>query len=153
MDDCGQGNRSRRDAHPPSGRRQPHWTAAVGPRDVSAPTAPSLTSFVPARRRRWIDLPSKYKLTDPSYQELTADKIPSAHPSPNVLVKVICGTAQGSEEEGAVSSPVRPLGGCWFFDVQFSAKGEQFYQEIPKGWNAFVSCPTASHSSPIIALT
>ena len=78
-------------------------------------------------------------MTDPSYQELKAEQIPSVHPTDNILVKVICGTAEGNAQEGKVSSPVRPLGGCWFFDVQFKAKGEQFWQEIPKGWNTFVS--------------
>jgi quercetin 2,3-dioxygenase len=92
----------------------------------------------PTGLQLWIDLPSAHKLTEASYQELKASEIPSAHPSPNVLVKVICGTAEGSEEEGEVKSPVRPLGGCWFFDVQFGAKGEKFWQAIPKGWNAFV---------------
>ncbi|ORY77266.1 RmlC-like cupin domain-containing protein [Leucosporidium creatinivorum] len=91
----------------------------------------------PTGLQLWIDLPSAHKLTEASYQELKASEIPSAHPSPDVLVKVICGTAQGNEQEGMVSSPVRPLGGCWFFDVKFAKAGERFWQEIPKGWNAF----------------
>lgn len=66
---------------------------------------------------RWIDLPKEHKLVKPSYQELTATEISSVHPSPNVLVKVICGKAEGNAGEGMVESPVRPLGGCWFFDV------------------------------------
>lgn len=38
----------------------------------------------------------------------------SAHPTPNVEVKVVCGESQGSEEEGLVKGNVRPLGGCWY---------------------------------------
>ncbi|KAM0790071.1 hypothetical protein ACM66B_005399 [Microbotryomycetes sp. NB124-2] len=91
----------------------------------------------PTGLQLWIDLPKEHKLTDPSYQELRADQIPSAHPSEDVLVKVICGTAEGNDKEGKVSSPVRPLGGCWFLDVQFSKRGSQFWQAIPQGWNAF----------------
>ncbi|GAA5879159.1 hypothetical protein JCM16303_001321 [Sporobolomyces ruberrimus] len=86
----------------------------------------------------WIDLPKEHKLVEPSYQELKASEIPSAHPTPNTLVKVICGESDGSTEEGIVSSPVRPLGGCWFSDWTIGKKGEKSFQRIPKGWNAFI---------------
>ncbi|GAA6062820.1 hypothetical protein JCM10212_001552 [Sporobolomyces blumeae] len=86
----------------------------------------------------WIDLPKQHKLVDPSYQELKASEIPSAHPTPHTLVKVICGEADGDAKEGVVSSPVRPLGGCWFADVTFEKKGEKVFQRVPKGWNAFI---------------
>lgn len=85
----------------------------------------------------WIDLPKQHKLVAPSYQELRADEVPSAHYSPDVLIKVICGEALGKGGE-VVASPVRPLGGCWFFDVTVSRKGEKVWQAIPKGWNAFI---------------
>lgn len=51
---------------------------------------------------------------------------------------MICGEALG-EGGKVVSSPVRPLGGCWFLDNIISKKGEKVWQAIPKGWNAFVS--------------
>ncbi|GAA5921026.1 hypothetical protein JCM1841_005064 [Sporobolomyces salmonicolor] len=86
----------------------------------------------------WIDLPKQHKLVDPSYQELKASEIPSAHPTPNVLIKVICGEADGSASEGVVSSPVRPLGGCWFADVIIGKKGDKVFHRVPKGWNAFI---------------
>jgi len=85
----------------------------------------------------WIDLPKQHKLVKPSYQELRADQIPSAQYSPEVLIKVVCGEALGADGE-VVSSPVRPLGGCWFFDVKISKEGESMWQAIPKGWNAFI---------------
>ncbi|GAA6015497.1 hypothetical protein JCM11491_004372 [Sporobolomyces phaffii] len=86
----------------------------------------------------WIDLPKQHKMVDPTYQELKSSEIPSAHPAPHTLVKVICGESDGSAEEGVVSSPVRPLGGCWFTDYHMSKKGEQVFQRIPTGWNAFI---------------
>ncbi|GAA5941806.1 pirin family protein [Sporobolomyces koalae] len=86
----------------------------------------------------WIDLPKQHKLVDPSYQELKASEIPSAHPTANTLVKVICGESDGSDQEGIVASPVRPLGGCWFSDWTISKPGEQSFQRIPQGWNAFI---------------
>lgn len=91
----------------------------------------------------WIDLPKEHKLVPPSYQELKAAEIPSANPTSSVQIKVICGEAQGSSEQGLVKSPVRPLGGCWFLDVVWDKKSDaegelEIFQEIPKGWNAFI---------------
>ncbi|KAM0751206.1 hypothetical protein T439DRAFT_313508 [Meredithblackwellia eburnea MCA 4105] len=86
----------------------------------------------------WIDLPKEHKMVDPSYQELSSEAIPSANPLPSVQIKVICGEADGNETQGVVSSPVRPLGGCWFADVVFSEAGSTVFHRIPKGWNAFI---------------
>lgn len=82
----------------------------------------------------WVDLPKKFKMVDPSYQELGPDQIPTAYPEgPEgpVRVKVISGKSHG------VESPVRPLGGCWFFHVIFSGKTTLF-QDIPPAWTAFI---------------
>lgn len=82
----------------------------------------------------WIDLPKKYKMVDPSYQELNPDEIPSAYPEGpdgGLQVKVISGKSHG------VESPVRPLGGCWFFHVIFKKDGTMF-QELPAGWTSFL---------------
>jgi len=81
----------------------------------------------------WVDLPKKFKMVDPSYQELGPHEIPTAYPEGEegpVKVKVISGKSHG------VESPVRPLGGCWFFHVIFSRKGTIF-QDIPTGWTSF----------------
>ncbi|GAA5850621.1 hypothetical protein JCM3766R1_004584 [Sporobolomyces carnicolor] len=107
----------------------------------------------------WIDLPEEHKLVKASYQELSSSQVPSAHPSPDTLVKVICGEADGSPDEGVVSSPVRPLGGCWFTDYTIKKKGDRVFQRIPEGWNAFIytlsgtllagpQSPTASNLVP-----
>lgn len=82
----------------------------------------------------WIDLPKQYKMVEPSYQELAPEQIPTAYPegpSGPVRVKVISGKSHG------VESPVRPLGGCWYFHVIFD-KQATIFQEIPSGWTAFM---------------
>ncbi|KAJ8292806.1 Mitochondrial distribution and morphology protein 34 [Rhodotorula toruloides] len=86
----------------------------------------------------WIDLPARYKNVEASYQDRKASEVASAHPTPNVEIKVVCGESQGSEEEGIVKGNVRPLGGCWFMDFIVSKKGERVFQQLPVGWNAFV---------------
>jgi quercetin 2,3-dioxygenase len=84
-------------------------------------------------------LPKEHRMTAPDYQEFEASQIPIAHPSPNVEIKVISGEAMGNESEGKVVSPVKNLGGCWYFDIKITKRGESVWQEIPQGWNAFVS--------------
>ncbi|KAI0721664.1 RmlC-like cupin domain-containing protein [Cerioporus squamosus] len=82
----------------------------------------------------WIDLPKQYKMVDPSYQELDPDKIPEAYPQGEdgpVKIRVISGKSHG------VESPVRPLGGCWYFHVIFKKPGTIF-QELPEGWTTFI---------------
>ncbi|KAF5365736.1 hypothetical protein D9758_003291 [Tetrapyrgos nigripes] len=82
----------------------------------------------------WLDLPKQYKMVDPSYQELGPDKIPSAYPEgPEgpVTIKVISGKSHG------VESPVRPLGGCWYFHVIFNKKSTVF-QDLPVAWTSFI---------------
>jgi len=82
----------------------------------------------------WIDLPKKFKMIEPSYQELGPKEIPSAWPSGKdgaIEVKVISGASHG------VESPVRPLGGCWYFHVIFRQKGTMF-QPIPANWTSFL---------------
>ncbi|KAF7793035.1 hypothetical protein EIP86_004140 [Pleurotus ostreatoroseus] len=83
----------------------------------------------------WVDLPKQYKMVEPSYQELGPKEIPTAYPEgPNgpVKIRVISGKSYGIE------SPVRPLGGCWYFHVIFDKKGSTIFQQIPEGWTAFI---------------
>ncbi|KAG8905817.1 hypothetical protein FRB99_008182 [Tulasnella sp. 403] len=88
----------------------------------------------PVGLQLWIDLPRQHKMTKPSYQELTKDKIPTAFPEgpdgPSEVV-VISGKSHG------VESPVRHLGGCWCLDIKLKKKGAKVFQDIPAGWNAF----------------
>lgn len=72
-------------------------------------------------------------MVDPSYQELDASGIPIAYPEgPDgpVRIRVISGKSFG------VESPVRPLGGCWYFHVIFDKKSKIFH-ELPAGWTSF----------------
>ncbi|EMD38504.1 hypothetical protein CERSUDRAFT_82776 [Gelatoporia subvermispora B] len=83
----------------------------------------------------WVDLPKQHKMVEPTYQELDPDQIPTAYPEGEngpVKVKVISGKSHG------VESPVRPLGGCWYFHVIFDKKGSAIFQDIPKGWTSFI---------------
>ncbi|KAG5646640.1 hypothetical protein DXG03_002630 [Asterophora parasitica] len=60
--------------------------------------------------------------------------IPTAYPDgPDgaVKVKVISGKSHG------VESPVRPLGGCWYFHYIFNGKTTVF-QDIPPSWTSFI---------------
>ncbi|EKM55411.1 uncharacterized protein PHACADRAFT_143719 [Phanerochaete carnosa HHB-10118-sp] len=83
----------------------------------------------------WVDLPAEHKMTDPTYQELDPEQIPTAYPEgPDgpTKVKVISGKSHG------VESPVRPLGGCWYFRVIFDKKGSSIFQDLPTGWTTFI---------------
>jgi len=97
---------------------------------VHAPGVPE-----PRGLQLWVDLPKQYKLVEPSYQELAPEGVPTAYPDgPDgpVSVRVISGKSHG------VESPVRPLGGCWFFHVRMAKAGSTFSQEIPAGWTSFI---------------
>jgi len=89
----------------------------------------------PRGMQLWIDLPKEYKMVEPSYQELGPNEIPVAYPQgPDgpVKVKVISGNSHG------VESPVRPLGGCWYFHIMFDKKNATIFQDIPVGWTSFI---------------
>lgn len=82
----------------------------------------------------WVDLPKQHKMVEPSYQELDPEQIPTGYPQgPDgpVKIKVISGRSNGIE------SPVRPLGGCWYFHIIFRDRASIF-QDIPSGWTAFI---------------
>ncbi|KAL4074479.1 RmlC-like cupin domain-containing protein [Scleroderma yunnanense] len=89
---------------------------------VHAPGVPE-----PRGLQLWVDLPKQFKMVEPSYQELGPEGIPTAYPTGpdgQVTVKVISGKSHG------VESPVRPLGGCWFFHVTMKKSGASMFQEI-----------------------
>src|SRR5271170_870463 len=78
-----------------------------------------------------VDLPEKYKLTDPRYQELRDADIPRARPDEKVEIKVISGDSFG------VKSPVQTLVGVWYLDVKIAAGGK-VSQPLPAGWTTFM---------------
>jgi hypothetical protein len=51
----------------------------------------------------WVNLPKSHKMMGPRYQEVKDRKVPTATPSPGVLVKVLCG------ELGGVKGPVQDI--------------------------------------------
>jgi hypothetical protein len=77
-----------------------------------------------------VDLPQNEKLCKPNYQELTAEQIPSAHPSEHTTIKVIVGAAQGSEAEGLIKSPIKPVGGVEYYDFKMTKSGESYWQPV-----------------------
>ncbi|KAF8959040.1 RmlC-like cupin domain-containing protein [Flammula alnicola] len=86
----------------------------------------------------WVDLPK----ADPTYQELAPEEIPTAYPQGidgPVKIKVISGKSHGIE------SPVRPLGGCWYFHVTFTKEGTMF-QELP--WKGAVKIGSDTTAIP-----
>lgn len=97
---------------------------------------PVVKPGLPAPRglQLWVDLPKQHKMVEPSYQELDKAGIPSAWPEGAggpIEIRIISGESHG------VSSPVRPLGGCWYFHVIVKEKGKTVFQPIPRGWTAF----------------
>jgi len=97
---------------------------------VHAPGVPE-----PRGLQLWIDLPKQFKMVEPSYQELGPASIPVAYPKGpegSISVRVISGKSHG------VESPVRPLGGCWYFHVTMKKSGDNVFQDIPTGWTSFI---------------
>ncbi|KAF8201424.1 RmlC-like cupin domain-containing protein [Pholiota molesta] len=88
----------------------------------------------PVGLQLWVDLPKEFKMVEPSYQELDPKGVPVAYPQGRdgpVEVRVISGKSHG------VESPVRPLGGCWYFHVIFK-KDATIFQDLPVGWTSFI---------------
>ncbi|KIK93158.1 hypothetical protein PAXRUDRAFT_12811 [Paxillus rubicundulus Ve08.2h10] len=97
---------------------------------VHAPGCPE-----PRGLQLWVDLPKEFKMVEPSYQELGPESIPVAYPNGpegSISVRVISGKSHG------VESPVRPLGGCWYFHVTMNKAGDSMFQDIPVGWASFI---------------
>ncbi|KAG8217476.1 RmlC-like cupin domain-containing protein [Butyriboletus roseoflavus] len=93
---------------------------------VHAPGVPEPRGF-----QLWVDLPKQ----EPSYQEFGPASIPVAYPNGtegSINIKVISGKSHG------VESPVRPLGGCWYFHVTMNKSGDNIFQDIPAGWTSFI---------------
>jgi len=89
---------------------------------------------IPKGLQLWVDLPKEHKMIAPSYQELSAKDIPTAYPEgeDGPAITIISGESHGA------TSPVRPIGGCWYFDIKFKKAGQSIFQSIPSGWTAFI---------------
>ena len=80
----------------------------------------------------WVNLPGAEKMKEPRYQDIDAREIPEIRTENGTLVRVIAGTALGTE--GAVRGvAVKPL----YLDISIPA-GEHFEQVITADHHAFV---------------
>ncbi|MFY9750833.1 MAG: pirin family protein [Methanoregula sp.] len=78
----------------------------------------------------WVNLPRKYKVMDPRYQEIKADAIPSVTLPGGASARVICGTIAG------VTGPVRDImADPEYFDVSLEP-GAQFSHPVKPGYRA-----------------
>ncbi len=79
----------------------------------------------------WVNLPAREKMTAPRYQEFAPDRIPVAHPSEGVTVKVIAG------EVGEVRGPIeQPATDPVYLDIELALNTRWEYA-LPEGHNAF----------------
>ncbi|BBM98805.1 quercetin 2,3-dioxygenase [Marchantia polymorpha subsp. ruderalis] len=110
----------------------------IGPGDLQWMTAGRgiVHSELPAKPgvqrglQLWVNLPGKYKMVEPKYQEIDHQNVAKVDEN-GVEVKVIAGESHG------IKSPVYTLTPIMFLD--FSLKpGAVAHQDIPQGWNAFI---------------
>ncbi|KAI6652091.1 Pirin-like isoform X2 [Oopsacas minuta] len=78
----------------------------------------------------WVNLPAKYKMCDPRYQELKSKDIPKVEKD-GVMVAVIAGKAMGIESKVYTTTPI------YYLDFKLQP-GASHFQEIGKTWNAFI---------------
>ncbi|TBR35905.1 MULTISPECIES: pirin family protein [Dyella] len=79
----------------------------------------------------WVNLPAKDKMTEPRYQDIGPERIPTAQPTDGVSVKVIAGDVFGvsGPVSGIVTAPV-------YLDISVEA-GAQVEVPLPEGHSAF----------------
>ncbi|XP_051125644.1 pirin-like protein [Andrographis paniculata] len=78
----------------------------------------------------WINLPSKYKMIEPRYQEMSSSDISEASDD-GVHVRVIAGESLG------VTSPIQTRTPTMYLDFTLEPSAK-LRQPIPASWNAFV---------------
>ncbi|CAG8715287.1 12048_t:CDS:2, partial [Racocetra persica] len=79
----------------------------------------------------WINLSAKNKMIEPSFQNLSDEKIPRANPEEEIEVKVIAGSSFGVKSNVFTRTPTMML------DFKLS-KGKKVEQEIPKDYQGFI---------------
>lgn len=77
----------------------------------------------------WINLPARYKMVEPRYQDIPPEKIPLVEKSDHT-VRVIAG------EYAGVRGPADTLIPVLYFDVTLNG-GAHFEQSVPADWNCF----------------
>ncbi|MCR9143541.1 MAG: pirin family protein [bacterium] len=77
----------------------------------------------------WINLPARHKMTEPRYQDIGPERIPTVEKDDH-SVQVIAGDYQGTSGPAETLIPVN------YFDVEL-AGGGHFEHAVPPGWNVF----------------
>ena len=79
----------------------------------------------------WVNLAAKDKMTDPRYQDIAPEKIPTAEPASGVKVRVVAGEAFGvrGPVDGIAIEPV-------YLDIALEP-GAQLTVPLPEGHSAF----------------
>lgn len=139
--DLAQSSHARRDADPRQGQKGPVWPTAVDRPPQGAQDGRAVVPGAQGGRDPLVRPPASHFIKSARTDDSGTGR---ANPIPSVNIKVICGEADGSESQGVVSSPVRPLGGCWFADVVFNEEGGTIFHRVPTGWNSFVRPPLRS---------
>lgn len=80
----------------------------------------------------WVNLPAKHKMTEPRYQDIAGDRIPSVETASGARVRVVAGELEGvsGPVEGIATAPV-------YVDVEVPPSTEHV-MAIPPGHNGFV---------------
>lgn len=78
----------------------------------------------------WVNLPAKYKMCPPSYQELKSETIPCISKD-GVTVRVIAGESMGTQSTIYTRTPTM------YLDFKIEANCS-FKQVVPIGWTAFI---------------
>ncbi|KAG0162760.1 hypothetical protein DFQ28_000825, partial [Apophysomyces sp. BC1034] len=111
----------------------------IGPGDLQWMSAARgiVHAEIPAKEGRahglqlWVNLSSKDKLAEPTYQEFPKEKVVSVSPESGVDIKVIAGESYG------VKSPVMTRTPTMYIDFQLK-KGKSIEQVIPKDYVGFI---------------
>ena len=80
----------------------------------------------------WVNLPQKYKMTEPRYQDIPAEKIPVVEENGR-MVKIIAGEYDGVEGPAESFFPIS------YFDVTLEANSS-FRHPEPTNMNGFIYC-------------
>ena len=81
----------------------------------------------------WINLPASHKLSEPGYQEFSADHIPREATDKGGIVRVITGTTDQGTTGPVINKLTEPL----YLDITLSP-GETFSQSVPESHNAVI---------------
>ncbi len=80
----------------------------------------------------WVNLPAKNKMTEPRYQDIAADRIPTVETASGARVRVVAGEVEGTAGpvEGIATAPV-------YVDIEVPENSE-YVLSVPREHNGFV---------------